>query len=264
MSRLFQKQRRALGKGLGAAAALLVSISWVAAALVVANVTAVDLPVLGDGTARASHGDAHVATSVCDAHRLKILKEDNPEIEIEIPAEFDKQFPTLSACLSHDGAWDVEAPGPMQPIPFSHKHHAGEFKIDCQYCHSGTGESRAAGMPSTELCMGCHSQFPKEYDQLEGIQILKKHWEEKKSIEWKQIHRLPEYVKFRHNRHVSAGIECQKCHGPVEEIDKLYLVPDTKWWKYGLPTEKLEMGWCIQCHRDNNNQASQDCLTCHY
>jgi hypothetical protein len=91
-----------------------------------------------------------------------------------------------------------------------------------------------------------------------------------KPIEWQQIHREPEHVQFRHNRHVAAGIDCNYCHGnlrsdnpvKVEEIDKLYLVPDTRWWKYGLPTQKLEMGWCIKCHRENG--ASQDCLTCHY
>ena len=61
-------------------------------------------------------------------------------------------------------AWDPDAPGPLQPIPFSHAHHAGEFEIECLYCHSGTDRSRAAGVPSVELCMGCHSQFPPTYD----------------------------------------------------------------------------------------------------
>ena len=111
--------------------------------------------------------------------------------------------------------------------------------------------------------MGCTIQLPPEFDGLEGIQILKQHWEEKKPIEWKQIHRLPEYVKFRHNRHVDAGLACQECHGPVEEIDKMYLVPEKSWW-YLVPVQKLEMGWCIKCHRQNDQQASQDCLTCHY
>tara|TARA_Y100000590_G_scaffold72872_3_gene80129 strand:- start:1102 stop:1434 length:333 start_codon:yes stop_codon:yes gene_type:complete len=110
--------------------------------------------------------------------------------------------------------------------------------------------------------MGCHSAFPAEYDELEGIKILKEHWKEKKPIEWKQIHRLPEHAKFRHNRHVQADIECQTCHGPVEEIEKLYLVPDTNAGPSLLPTKKLEMGWCINCHRENG--VSQDCLTCHY
>ena len=119
-----------------------------------------------------------------------------------------------------------------------------------------------AGVPSVETCMGCHSQFPRSYDELEGIRTLKEHWEEQTPIEWEQIHRLPEHVKFRHNRHIQAGFDCQTCHGPVEEMDKVYMTEDTHWWPWMLPTQKLEMGWCINCHREN--EASQDCYTCHY
>ena len=211
----------------------------------------------------AKSGRVQVATGVCDAHRLKALKAADPSVEIEIPADFDKQFPSADACQSAVDAWDPAAPGPKQPIPFSHKHHAGKFKIECLYCHAGTDKSAAAGVPSVELCMGCHSQFPAEYDEIEGIQILKKHWEEKQPIEWVQIHRLPEHVQFRHNRHIQKGVACQTCHGPVETLDKLQLVPDTK-MGYLVPVAKLEMGWCISCHRQNNQQASQDCLKCHY
>ena len=210
----------------------------------------------------ASADEPFTAKSVCEAQELKARLAKNPDLAVQIPPEFDKAWPSLDACRSAAAAWNEKAEGPNQPIPFSHKHHAGKFGIDCQYCHSGTDRSRAAGVPSVELCMGCHSQFPAEYDELEGIQILKKHWEEKRPVEWVQIHRLPEYVKFQHQAHVRAGFECQTCHGPVETLDKLYLVPDTRWWQYGLPTHKLEMGWCVMCHRDNG--ASQDCLTCHY
>ena len=202
------------------------------------------------------------ANSVCEAQELKARKEQDPSLEIEIPEEFDKPFPSLAACQSHDAAWDPAAEGPLQPIPFSHKHHAGDWEIECLYCHTGTDRSGAAGVPSVELCMGCHAEFPKEYDELEGIQILKQYWAEQKAIPWVQIHRAPEHVQFQHQAHVRAGVECQTCHGPVEKMDKLYLTPDTVWWQYGLPAEKLEMGWCIMCHRDNG--ASQDCLTCHY
>lgn len=210
----------------------------------------------------AAADEALVANSVCEAQELKARLAAEPGLAIQIPPEFDKAWPSLDACRSHDAAWDEAAPGPKQPIPFSHKHHAGTFQMDCQYCHSGTDRSRAAGVPSVELCMGCHAEFPAEYDQLEGIQILKQHWDEKKPVEWVQIHRLPEHVKFQHQAHVRKGVDCQTCHGQVENLDKLYLVPDTKWWQYGLPTQKLEMGWCIQCHRQEG--ASQDCLTCHY
>jgi predicted CXXCH cytochrome family protein len=156
-------------------------------------------------------------------------------------------------------AWDDAAPGPKQPIPFSHALHAGTYKIECLYCHSGSDESRAAGVPSTELCMGCHQWIGTE---LEGVKLLKQYWDENKPIEWVQIHRLPEHVKFRHNRHVNAGVACQQCHGPVQEMHKVHFVPDTKWQNKWMPTQKLEMGWCLSCHRAN--QASQDCLTCHH
>ena len=243
----------------------------------------------GEHAPAAAEGPVLVAGSICEAHELHALAAERPGVRIEIPPEYDKPYPSRSACRSHELAWDDAAPGPRQPIPFSHAHHAGEFAIPCQYCHSGTDRSGVAGVPSVELCMGCHSQFSLDYDQeFEGIRILKEHWghsytsengshalqprdpAKARPIEWLQIHRLPEHVQFQHNRHVAAGIDCNQCHGnlrqeepvKVEELHKLYLVPDTRWWKYGLPTQKLEMGWCIQCHREN--EASQDCLTCHY
>ena len=222
---------------------------------------ALGLSALPRSDARAEDG-VLVASSVCEAHELKALAAEDPHLQIEIPSQFDTAWPSLEACRSQAAAWDEEAPGPKQPIPFSHAHHAGRFEIQCAYCHSGTDRSQAAGVPALEVCMGCHAQFPSTYDELEGIRILKQHWEEQKPIEWVQIHRVPEHVQFRHNRHVAAGVACQDCHGPVEKLDKLYLVPDTKWWPWGLPTQKLEMGWCIKCHRAEG--ASQDCVTCHY
>ena len=210
----------------------------------------------------ASDGDVHVAGSVCEAQALRARAADDPHFQIEIPAEYNQLFPTLDACLSHEAAADPDAPGPLQPIEFSHKHHSGKFGIDCQYCHSGSDRSQAAGVPSVELCMGCHAQFPPAYDELAGIRTLRQHWEEKTPIVWEQIHRLPEHVQFRHNRHVQAGVTCQRCHGPVEEMDKLYLTADTVWWPWLLPSRKLEMGWCVKCHRQN--EASQDCQICHY
>ena len=231
-------------------------------ALAVASFAA-QLPAL----ATAAGADALVARGVCEAHELRALKDDNPDLEIVIPKEFDTPWPSRSACLSHAAALDEDTPGLVQPIPFSHKHHAGEFGIDCQYCHSGTDRSPSAGVPSVETCMGCHSQFPASYDELSGIRTLKEHWESRNSenprpIEWLQVHRVPEHVQFRHNRHVQAGVDCERCHGQVEKFDKVFMQEDTKWWPWGLPTQTLEMGWCIQCHREK--QVSQDCYTCHY
>jgi hypothetical protein len=217
---------------------------------------------LGSGIGNADGSEVLTATSVCDAHELRALQAEDPHLQIEIPDEFSSPWPTREACLSHAAAEDPDTEGLIQPIQFSHKHHAGLYEIECQYCHSGTDRSASAGVPSTEVCMGCHLQFPSAYDELEGIRTLKDHWERKEPIQWEQIHRLPEYVQFRHNRHVKAGIDCQRCHGPVEEMDKVVMTDDTIWWPWLLPSAKLEMGWCVDCHRENG--ASQDCLTCHY
>jgi len=203
-----------------------------------------------------------VARSVCEAHELRARKAEDPGLEIEIPAEFDTPWPTRDACLTHAAAQDPDAPGLLQPIQFSHKNHSGTFGIGCEYCHSGTDRSQAAGVPSVQVCMGCHAQFPASYDELEGIRTLKAHWERQQPIEWLQVHRLPEHVQFRHNRHSRKEIQCQTCHGTVEQMDKVTVLSDTRWWPWLLPTRTLQMGWCVDCHRENN--ASDDCFTCHY
>lgn len=207
-------------------------------------------------------GDVLVAGSVCEAQDLKRRKQLDPSLGIEIPPQYNAPWPTWEACRSYAAAEDPDSPGPVQPIQFSHKHHAGDYQIECLYCHAGTDRSAVAGVPSVETCMGCHAQFPASYDEFEGIQTLKQHWEDKRPIEWERIYRLPEHVRFRHNRHIAAGFDCQTCHGSVEEMDKVSMLEDTKWWPWLLPTHTLEMGWCIKCHREND--ASQDCYTCHY
>jgi hypothetical protein len=230
------------------------ALAFVGAALVLASVAEVP---------EADASEKLVATSICEAHELKARKERDPQLEIEIPAEFQQPWPTAEACRSYVAAGDPEAPGPLQPIAFSHKHHAGLYEIECQYCHSNTDVSASAGVPSVEVCMGCHAQFPPSYDsEFEGIRVLKQHWEEKRPIAWEQVYRLPEHVQFQHNAHLRVGFECQTCHGAVEEMDKLYMTEETHWWPWLLPTSKPEMGWCINCHRQND--ASQDCYVCHY
>lgn len=234
----------------------------VLAASAVVALAGLTLGVLGSIAGPADGGEALVANSVCEAHKLKALQAESPEIQIEIPPEFNIPWPTLGACLSHAAAEDEAAPGPLQPIQFSHKHHSGRYGIDCHYCHTGTDRAPMAGVPSVQLCMGCHAQFPPSYDELEGIRTLKQYWERQEPVPWVQVYRLPEYVQFRHNSHVRAGVICQRCHGPVEEMDKLFSTPDTVWWPWLLPARKLQMGWCIQCHRTQT--ASQDCYSCHY
>jgi len=140
---------------------------------------------------------------------------------------------------------------PTQPIAFSHKIHAGEQKIDCNYCHSGARHSKTSGIPSANVCMNCHT-YINEGTQTGTTEISKiyeaigydpetrayKENYEAKPIEWVKIHNLPDLVYFNHAQHVTAGKqECKTCHGPIEEMDVV---------EQFAP---LTMGWCIECHR---------------
>jgi mono/diheme cytochrome c family protein len=158
---------------------------------------------------------------------------------------------------------------PIQPIHYSHKIHAGDNKIECKYCHSSARVSKHSGIPSLNVCMNCHKSIyeykgnpegPSAEDLANGYtndfytgEIKKLYkavgWDEENQkytgdsqpVEWVRIHNLPDLAYFNHSQHVSvAGIECQTCHGPVEEMEIMY--------QYA----PLTMGWCINCHRETN------------
>ena len=135
---------------------------------------------------------------------------------------------------------------PDQPIKFSHKVHAGQNKIQCQYCHSIASYSKSAGIPSASLCMNCHKVVIA--GSRSGKFEIKKIYraiESGKPIEWVRVHKLPDHAFFSHAQHVAAGkVECQTCHGPVETMDLIKQVSD------------LSMGWCVNCHRSTGIQAT--------
>jgi mono/diheme cytochrome c family protein len=130
---------------------------------------------------------------------------------------------------------------PTQPIAFSHKVHAGDFAIPCQYCHTGVMESKNANIPSANICMNCHSAIVKiTGSDVPSVEIQKIYdaVENDQPIEWVRVHNLPDLAYFNHAQHYNIGkIECQTCHGPIEtmEVVKQYT--------------NLTMGWCIDCHR---------------
>lgn len=152
---------------------------------------------------------------------------------------------------------------PVQPIHYSHKIHAGANQIECKYCHSSARVSKHSGIPSLNVCMNCHQNIA-EYNGEEDLEngytkdfytkeIKKLYaavgWDEENQrytgetqpVKWVRIHNLPDFVYFNHAQHVEVGeIACQKCHGPVEEMEVLY--------QYS----PLTMGWCINCHRETN------------
>ena len=151
---------------------------------------------------------------------------------------------------------------PLQPIHYSHRIHAGDNGIDCKYCHSSARVSKHAGIPSLNVCMNCHKnisevaettateehskafydqQIAKLYDAVGWDKSLQKYTGKTKPVKWVRIHNLPDHVYFNHSQHVTvAGVECQTCHGPVQE------------YEFQKQFAPLTMGWCINCHRVTN------------
>ena len=136
--------------------------------------------------------------------------------------------------------------GPRQPIPFSHRVHANHKQISCFFCHPGARMSTVADIPPLERCMLCHSRIITSYAP---IKDLVSHYKENTPVLWEKVYSLPDFVYFPHQMHIVNKIDCSQCHGDVKRMDRIVI------------TQKINMGFCISCHRKNN--APIDCFTCH-
>lgn len=124
---------------------------------------------------------------------------------------------------------------PEQPVPYSHKLHAGDLGIDCRYCHANVERSYEAMVPPTQTCMGCHAVIKTDSPKLAPVRDS---WASGKPIEWQRIHRLPDHVYFDHSVHLAAGVGCESCHGRIDQMEVV------------RQDQPLSMSWCLDCHRD--------------
>lgn len=124
---------------------------------------------------------------------------------------------------------------PEQPVPFSHKLHAGDMGMDCRYCHNTVEGAAHAAVPPTATCMNCHAVVAPESEALAPV---RESWATGESIEWVKVHMLPDYAYFDHSVHVAAGVGCVSCHGRIDQMPVV--------WQH----EPLSMGWCLDCHRN--------------
>jgi len=139
----------------------------------------------------------------------------------------------------------------VQPIPFSHRVHAGVRQISCQYCHEYARRSPTAGVPPVQRCRGCHM---KDSMKTVALAAVNQPWTDatppQGEIAWNRVYTLPDFVRFAHRPHVLAGVACQQCHGPVETMDRV------------VPVHDITMGFCLTCHTERH--VSTDCSVCHY
>ncbi len=121
-----------------------------------------------------------------------------------------------------------------QPVQFSHKHHVSDDGLDCRYCHTSVEKSSFAGIPSTKICMNCHTQIWADSPILEPVRAS---FRTGRSLEWTRVHNLPGFVYFDHSIHVNKGVGCSTCHGRVDQMPLM--------WRENT----LYMEWCLECHR---------------
>lgn len=124
---------------------------------------------------------------------------------------------------------------PIQPVPFSHRLHAGEMGMDCRYCHANVERSYEAMVPSTQTCMGCHAVVRPDSAALAPV---RESWESGEPVHWVRVHNVPDHVYFDHSVHLSAGVGCASCHG---RIDTMEIVRQD---------QPISMAWCLDCHRN--------------
>jgi hypothetical protein len=134
-----------------------------------------------------------------------------------------------------------------QPIAFSHKIHAGDNKMQCQYCHGGVRRGAAAGIPSLRLCMGCHQLVAATKPEIVKLRAA---FQKNQPVQWMRVNTIGDFVYFNHYPHIAKGVPCQKCHGEIQTMSEVW------------PAVNLaSMAYCVDCHRIN--AASVDCYTCH-
>jgi hypothetical protein len=144
--------------------------------------------------------------------------------------------------------------GPRQPIFFRHDIHAGQFKIQCQYCHYSVAVSPEPGIPSMQTCMGCHLVVSgSDSGAKTEIKKLRQAWTEKKPVEWVRVHMIARHAHFPHQRHIKAlgPNACTTCHGDVSRMPQVFKVNNIN-----------NMGFCITCHLER--KVTRDCSVCHY
>jgi hypothetical protein len=153
---------------------------------------------------------------------------------------------------AYSGASSEEGRQPIQPINFPHPKHVKLLGMNCLYCHYAANNSPDPGMPAMSTCMGCHTVIATGKPE---IKKLAAYAAKQQPVPWVRIHKVPEYVRFPHMRHVNGGVTCQTCHGDIQNMDRVY------------QAKSLNMGWCIDCHVGQSNppfKARYDCSSCHY
>lgn len=175
-------------------------------------------------------------------------------LTLALPAVAENNVPGVIAPQGSYSGKHVE-----QPIEFPHDVHAKINGINCMYCHTYARRSKVAGIPPTSKCMGCHSIIATDKPR---IKQLTEYWENNEPPKWKKVHDVPDYVHFTHEKHLKRFV-FDNAEMPVERVSEVcaFCHGDVKEMTVAKKTKSLTMGFCRQCHENNNGPF--DCWKCH-
>jgi hypothetical protein len=144
-------------------------------------------------------------------------------------------FTTFAIWYWGSPSFVVQGYAPLQPVPYSHKQHAGDYGIDCRYCHNTVEVSPMAAVPPAQTCMNCHTVVKFDSPKLE---LIRKAVKEGTAVKWVRANKIADFAYFDHSRHLVKGVGCSECHGRVDQMEVV---------RVNAP---LSMAWCLDCHRD--------------
>ncbi len=150
-------------------------------------------------------------------------------------------------------------------IRFNHKFHVGTQKLECKTCHQGALTSQSVHdvlLPKPTLCDGCHGT---DHSNLNAVEAGD---EDSGKCNFCHVgyqagdgNRVAKFqiptpnMVFNHQKHAARNINCQQCHGDVQELE------------LATRDQMPRMRGCFNCHQHPDSAARGDaksaCDVCH-
>lgn len=163
------------------------------------------------------------------------------------------------------GPSTVVFPPQKLTIRFNHKFHVKEQNLSCASCHKAALTSQSAHdvlTPKPTLCDDCHGTDHANLDKVQAgdeasgqcafCHVGYKPGDDNRVAKF-QIPRSN--MVFNHQKHLSRNINCQQCHGDVQELE------------LATRDQMPRMRGCFGCHQRPDSAARGDarsaCDTCH-
>lgn len=187
---------------------------------------------------------------------------------------------------------------PMQPIKYSHALHAGEYEIECKYCHTAAVEGKHSNIPSTNICMNCHKmiqsgpkhgrkEISKIYAAIGYNPIKGTYFNKEKTTEKEYTAAFKKFLDQDKDNKVSGPASEKDLEAvmamlnkPVEWV-RIHNLPDHVYFNHAQHVNvgnvecqtchgdiqdmevveqhaPLSMGWCINCHRNTEIDLGND------